>query len=77
MRPVAEPVPGAVANLPAGEIFGNLVRMNDGARHAAAKPAVMRALAAVDPADVTRAARDWLSRTIAERGEAPCDRVLD
>jgi cytochrome P450 len=77
VRPVAEPVPSAVAASPAGEIFGALVRMNDGARHAAMKPAVMRALAGIDSATVAEAARDWLDRTIAERGEALCHGTLD
>ena len=52
VRPPAEPVPRAVAGSPAGEIFGALVRMNDGARHAAMRPAVMRALAGVDAATI-------------------------
>jgi cytochrome P450 len=77
VRPPAEPVPHAVAGSPAGEIFGDLVRMNDGARHAAMKPAVMRALAGIDSAKVVQAARDWLDRTIAERGEALCHGTLD
>jgi cytochrome P450 len=77
VRPAAEPVPRAVAGSPAGAIFGDLVRMNDGARHAAMKQAVMRALAAVDSANVAQAARDWLDRTIVERGEALCHGALN
>ena len=45
VRPVAEPVPAAIAGGSAGEIFGALVRMNDGGRHAAPKLALQRALA--------------------------------
>ena len=45
VRPVAEPVPAAIAGGSAGEIFGALVRMNDGERHAAPKLALQRALA--------------------------------
>lgn len=46
VRPPAEPVPLALAGGSAGEVFGALVRMNDGARHAAPKLALQRALAA-------------------------------
>jgi cytochrome P450 len=77
VRPPAEPVPRALLGSPAGEIFGDLVRMNDGARHAAMKPAVMRALGGIDSAKVAQAARDWLDRTIADRGEALCHGTLD
>ena len=38
VRPLAEPVPRALLHSPAGEVFANLVRMNDGAFHAAHKP---------------------------------------
>ena len=56
VRPVAEPVPAAIAGGAAGMVFGELVRMNDGARHAAPKMALQRALAALDGALVQRAA---------------------
>src|SRR6185295_4817744 len=48
VRPAAEPVPKALVGSPAGEIFGRLVRMNDGAGHEAMKQAVGGALAALD-----------------------------
>jgi cytochrome P450 len=48
VRPAAEPVPRAIAGTPAGEVFGHLVRMNDGPAHAAHKPALQRALAGLD-----------------------------
>lgn len=38
VRPPTEPVPRALIGGPAGAVFGNLVRMNDGAFHAAHKP---------------------------------------
>ncbi len=47
VRPLAEPVPAAIAGGMAGEIFGALVRMNDGEQHAQPKLALQRALAAV------------------------------
>ncbi|KQV91110.1 hypothetical protein ASD15_03405 [Massilia sp. Root351] len=55
-RPVAEPVPAAIAGGGAGQVFGALVRMNDGERHAAPKVVLQRALAGLDLAAVgTRA----------------------
>ncbi|MEJ7687052.1 MAG: hypothetical protein WKG52_08725 [Variovorax sp.] len=48
VRPVAEPVPPAIAGTPAGEVFGHLVRMNDGPGHARLKPVLQRALAGID-----------------------------
>lgn len=44
VRPLAEPVPQALAGGSAGEVFGALVRMNDGERHAAPKLVLQRAL---------------------------------
>lgn len=57
VRPPAEPVPRALAGSAAGEVFGALVRMNDGAAHAALKPRVTGALAALDPGTVADHAR--------------------
>lgn len=48
VRPVAEPVPAAIVGSAAGEVFGQLVRMNEGLRHDAPKLALQRFLAAVD-----------------------------
>ena len=48
VRPAAEPVPQAIAGSAAGEVFGRLVRMNDGTRHDAPKLALQRFLAALD-----------------------------
>lgn len=48
VRPAAEPVPQAIVGSAAGEVFGHLVRMNDGARHDAPKLALQRFLAALD-----------------------------
>jgi cytochrome P450 len=57
VRPVAEPVPAAIAGSSAGDVFGRLVRMNDGPAHAALKPAVTAALDALAPARVASLAR--------------------
>ncbi|WP_431096187.1 cytochrome P450 [Polaromonas aquatica] len=48
VRPAAEPVPQAIVGSAAGEVFGQLVRMNDGIRHDAPKLALQRFLAALD-----------------------------
>ncbi|ATA57987.1 cytochrome [Variovorax boronicumulans] len=48
VRPAAEPVPRAIMGSPAGEVFGHLVRMNDGPAHQAHRPALQRALAGLD-----------------------------
>ncbi|BEP39773.1 cytochrome P450 [Variovorax sp. V15] len=48
VRPAAEPVPRAIVGSPSGEVFGHLVRMNDGAAHQAHRPALQRALAGLD-----------------------------
>jgi|SRR5688572_7678838 len=57
VRPPTEPVPAAIAGAPAGEIFKNLVRMNDGPRHAQAKGAVSACLTAIDAAQTAAIAR--------------------
>lgn len=62
VRPPAEPVPRVIAGTPAGEVFGHLVRMNDGARHEVRKPALQRALAGLDLGDAHAAARRIAAR---------------
>lgn len=56
VRPFAEPVPPAIAGTPAGEVFGLLVRMNDGETHATQKPVLQRALASLDLSSAREAA---------------------
>ena len=48
VRPPAEAVPRAIAGTPAGELFSQLVRMNDGPLHAAIRPVLQRALGELD-----------------------------
>jgi len=48
VRPVAEPVPRAIAGLPAGELFSQLIRMNDGPLHAVHRPVLQRGLGSLD-----------------------------
>jgi len=56
VRPATEPVPRAILGSPAGEVFGHLVRMNDGTAHQAHRPALQRALAGLDLDSVYSAA---------------------
>ena len=65
VRPVTEPVPAAIVGSAAGTIFGRLVRMNDGARHAALKGHVADVLEAVAPGRVSTLAETW-ARTLAD-----------
>jgi cytochrome P450 len=58
VRPPSEPVPKAIAGSAAGEIFGRLVRMNDGENHCPFKRAIVATLDAVTPARVTQAATE-------------------
>ncbi|MBI2771207.1 MAG: cytochrome P450 [Burkholderiales bacterium] len=55
VRPPAEPVPKALLGTAAGEVFAQLVRMTDGAFHAAHKPAMEQAARRWTLADVARA----------------------
>ncbi|MFS8977975.1 cytochrome P450 [Cupriavidus necator] len=56
VRPPAQPVPPALAGTAAGDLFGRLIRMNDGAAHAPLKQILMRMLAGLDPAAAARRA---------------------
>ena len=55
VRPPAEPVPAALRGTPTGEVFAQLVRMNDGAFHARQRPAVAAAAARWDGSSVAEA----------------------
>ena len=65
VRPADEPVPSALVGSPAGAIFGRLVRMSDGGRHAVMKPAVSEATATLE-AQVGESARRWAEHLAAE-----------
>lgn len=67
VRPLAEPVPAAIAGMGAGAIFGELVRMNDGARHHVPKLALRRALAGVDLAALRASAATIAAASAAGR----------
>lgn len=64
VRPAAEPVPRAIAGSPAGEVFGHLVRMNDGTPQQALRPVLQRGLGGLD-LDAAHAAALRLARGMA------------
>lgn len=70
VRPVAEPVPAAIAGGSAGQLFGMLVRMNDGARHAAPKLVLQRALATLPLDEARQRAASLAQALLAGAGEA-------
>lgn len=57
VRPLAEPVPAVIAGTSAGDIFRQLVRMNDGERHDAPKQALQKKLAEIDLPELVASAR--------------------
>ena len=65
VRPPTEPVPRALVGGHGGEIFGRLVRMNDGAKHAALKPAVSAATSGIEQS-VGREAERWARHLLEE-----------
>lgn len=72
VRPVAEPVPAALAGTAAGEVFSQLVRMTDGDFHAAHKPGVEQAAQRWSLADVARASEE----TLKNLGDAGANALL-
>ncbi|NML45279.1 hypothetical protein HHL11_16115 [Ramlibacter sp. G-1-2-2] len=69
VRPPAEPVPKALLGRPTGDVFAQLVRMNDGDFHARHRPAVEAAAARFAPAAVAQAT-EAATRDLAPRLEA-------
>jgi len=65
VRPPSEPVPRALVGSSAGSIFGRLVRMNEGAKHAALKPAVSAATAGIET-HAGEEARRWAEHLFKE-----------
>ena len=75
VRPAAEPVPAAIAGGSAGQVFGALVRMNDGGRHAAPKLALQRALAGLAPELVHGRATALACSVVAASGSGLASRL--
>jgi cytochrome P450 len=64
VRPAAEPVPAKLQGTPAGDLFGRLVRQNDGERHGPLKQAVSAALDTIGGREAAATSRVW-ARTLA------------
>jgi len=72
VRPPAEPVPLALLGSSAGEVFRQLVRMNDGPAHTSGKGVLERALAGV-PASRVRARTRAIASQAMPQPAAPAD----
>ncbi|MET3132417.1 cytochrome P450 [Oxalobacteraceae bacterium GrIS 1.11] len=70
VRPAAQVVPATLAGGSAGQIFGQLLRMNEGDKHTRPKLALGRALAGVDLAAARACARD-IAADLAGAGDLP------
>lgn len=76
VRPVAEPVPAGIAGTAAGEVFGELVRMTDGAPAARLKAVVAGALARADTAYAASLAARRTREVLAAGGEVPYEELM-
>ncbi|MFF4371336.1 cytochrome P450 [Streptomyces sp. NPDC001594] len=76
VRPVAEPVPAGIAGTAAGEVFGELVRMTDGAAAARLKGAVAGALARADLGRAAALAARYTREALARGGEVPYEELM-
>jgi cytochrome P450 len=70
VRPLSEPVPKAVTGTSAGGVFGQLVRMNDGEKHARPKLALQKALSQIDLESASTIAAKF-SKTLSEKHAVP------
>ncbi|MFD0377377.1 cytochrome P450 [Streptomyces sp. NPDC127112] len=76
VRPVAEPVPAGIAGTAAGEVFGELVRMTDGAAAARLKAVVAEALAGADLGHAGALAARFTREVLAEGGEVSYEELM-
>ncbi|MBA1381429.1 cytochrome P450 [Pseudomonas brassicacearum] len=66
VRPAHEPVPKAIADGPAGKVFGRLMRMNEGERQRCPRAAIAPRLQDIDPRQVEALVKARLLRNGAE-----------
>jgi len=66
VRPANEPVPKAIAEGPAGKVFGQLMRMNEGERQRCPRAAIAPRLQDIDPREVEALVQARLLRNGAE-----------
>ncbi len=62
VRPISEPIPKALLGSSAADIFGHLVRMNDGTLHCPLKKSVNATLDGLAPSTMTRVAQFWVAK---------------
>lgn len=68
VRPAAEPVPEGIVGTPAGDVFGQMVRMTDGTEQARLKQVLLSALGTVDPQQVRELATELTARVLESPG---------
>ncbi|WHS58043.1 cytochrome P450 [Pseudomonas sp. G2-4] len=66
VRPAHEPVPRAIADGPAGRVFGRLMRMNEGERQRCPRAAIAPVLQDIDPQQIEALVRARFLRNGAE-----------
>ncbi|MGD3109646.1 cytochrome P450 [Streptomyces sp. YGL11-2] len=76
VRPAAEPVPGGIVGTPAGDVFGDLVRMTDGPLQQRLKSVVVEALGHLDPAHTARLAAERTRECLAAGGRPPYEELM-
>ncbi|CAM5719816.1 hypothetical protein SALBM311S_00199 [Streptomyces alboniger] len=76
MRPPAEPVPAGIVDTPAGDVFGDLVRMTDGEPQHRLKAVVVDALGHVDTARAAHLAAERTRDVLAAGGRPPFEELM-
>ncbi|WP_043263014.1 cytochrome P450 [Streptomyces sp. CT34] len=76
VRPAVEPVPGGIVGTPAGEVFGDLVRMTDGPLQQHLKSVVVDALGHLDPAHTAGLAAERTRECLAAGGQPPYEELM-
>jgi len=77
VRPPGEPVPKALLGSPAAEIFGRLIRMNDGPGHCPFNRAVAATLESIATARAAMASRGWAKALLARTASSLGDFAFD
>jgi cytochrome P450 len=76
VRPPAEPVPAGIAGTPAGQVFGALVRMTDGALAQRLKNIVVTALNQAQPQRIAEIAANRTARALKESPAIRLQRLM-
>lgn len=76
VRPPAEPVPAGLTGTPAGEVFGELVRMTDGDVQRRLKAVVAEALGRADTARAARLAAGFTREALVAGGRIPYEELM-